>query len=71
MSCCEKREIIRVMGKCSDMCHVMFPDGTESEGMGVPKDINIGSGDYLDFDYCRNCGTMVGDFPVEIPKKEE
>lgn len=67
MSCCNKREVIRVMGKCS----VMYPDGTESEGMGVPNDINIGGGDYLDFDYCRNCGTMIGDFLVEIPKKDE
>jgi len=70
MRCCEKREVIRVMGKCSDMCHVMYPNGTETEGY-VPSGINIGGDDYLDFDYCRNCGTMVGDFPVEIPKKEE
>jgi len=70
MSCCEKQEIIRVSGKCSGTCQVMYPGGTETIG-DVPYGINIGGGDYLDFDYCRNCGTLVGDFPVEIPKKEE
>ena len=69
MNCCEKKEIIRVMGKCSDRCHVMYPDGTESQGE-VPSGINIGGYDYLEFDYCRNCGTIVGDFPVEIPDKQ-
>ncbi len=24
----------------------------------------------LDFDFCMNCGQMVGQFPVEIPKGE-
>jgi len=69
MSCCEKREVIRVMGKCSDLCQVMYPGGTESNGE-VPYNINIGGGDYLEFDYCMNCGQMVGDFPVEIPKEK-
>jgi len=70
MSCCEKREVIRVSGKCSDLCYIMYPDGTDHEGY-VPEGINIGADDYIDFDYCRNCGTIVGDFPVEIPKKGE
>lgn len=69
MSCYENQKIVRVNGKCSDMCHIMFPDGTESDGY-VPRDINIGGGDYLDFDYCMNCGKLVGDFPVKIPETE-
>lgn len=66
MSCCENPQIVYVSGKCSDLCHITYPDGTEKNGY-VPGDLNIGSGDYLEFDYCINCGKMVGEFPLEIP----
>jgi hypothetical protein len=69
MNCCEKPEMIGVSAKCSDLCHVIYPDGTEHQGY-VPSGINIGGDDYIDFDYCKNCGKMKGTFPVEIPKGE-
>lgn len=69
MTCCPKKSIAKVMAKCSDRCHVIYPDGTESLG-DVPSEINIGGYDYLEFAYCMNCGKITGDFPIEIPKEE-
>ena len=29
MACCDNPKIVKVNGKCSDMCQVIYPDGTE------------------------------------------
>jgi len=38
-------------------------DGVEFEGY-VPDDIGIGAGDYIWFEWCLDCGQIIGDFPV-------
>jgi hypothetical protein len=58
------------MGKCSDLCYIEYPDGTDHEGY-VPKGLNIGGDDFIRINLCLNCGKIAGDFPVEIPKKDE
>ncbi len=63
MSCCGKPELIVVNAKCSDMCHIRYPDLTEEQGY-VPRNINIGGGDYIEFSYCINCGKIRGKFPI-------
>jgi hypothetical protein len=30
----------------------------------VRSDIGIGGGDYVSFQYCGNCGQIVGKFPI-------
>lgn len=70
MECCENKRIASVNAKCSDMCYIEFPDGTDSETY-VPCDIGIGGGDYIRFNYCMSCGKIQGNFPVEIPKKDD
>lgn len=67
MSCCNDKKIIKICGKCNDLCSIIYPDGTTHNDY-VPYGLNIGGDDYLDFDFCMNCGQMVGNFPVEIPK---
>ena len=64
-NCCEDQSnIISVSGKCSDMCHVFYPDDTEHDGY-VPTHLNIGGDDYLEFAFCKICGKMQGEFPIK------
>lgn len=53
---------MRVSGKVSDMCDVQTP-GAMHCGY-VPSGLNIGSGDYLEFSVCLDCGKHQGNFPV-------
>ena len=64
---CEHKNKISVTSKCSDCCYLkFFHDGRVGEHEGyVPKNIGIGGGDYIEFDYCADCGMILGDFPVD------
>jgi len=63
MKCtCESERILTVSGKVSDMCSTRVGD-REHDGY-VPSGLNIGSGDYLEFSVCLDCGKHVGTFPV-------
>ena len=70
MSCkCGSDRIMSVCGKTSDMCFCSY-DGTESDSY-VPKGIVIGEGgygDYLEFDFCLDCGRIQGKFPISDTK---
>lgn len=59
---CGSNRILRVSGKTSDMCWAKYGD-KEHDGY-VPDGLNIGSGDYLQFKVCLDCGQMVGNWPV-------
>jgi len=63
---CGSSRIAEVGGKVSDMFNAYIGD-KEYDGY-VPSDLGIGSGDYIDFDYCMDCGHIVGEFP--LPKAE-
>lgn len=66
---CGEHKILQVSAKCSDMCNVVYPDNTESIDKSngyVPDNIGIGGGDYVEFDYCANCGQIQGKFPIEL-----
>ena len=73
MSCqnCKSDKIVSITGKTSDRCNTRdrYTD-TESDGY-VPRDLNIGGGDYLEFDFCRECGTIQGRWPVSDETAEE
>jgi hypothetical protein len=30
----------------------------------VPGDMGIGAGDYIEFEFCGDCGQIQGDFPL-------
>lgn len=54
------------------MCYVSV--GNKEQNDYAPEDMNIGGGDYVDFSYCLDCGTIVGDFPLpptELETEEE
>lgn len=59
---CKSERVCSVGGKCSD---------TFSAGIGtaeiqgyVPDDLGVGSGDYIDFNFCMDCGQLQGKFPL-------
>lgn len=68
MACqsCGSERIAEVGGKVSDLCHVAI--GEQEHDGYVPQDMGIGGGDYLDFDFCLNCGQIQGTFP--LPRTE-
>jgi hypothetical protein len=74
MSCtCGSNRIGHVSGKCSDQFNIdiELENGTIGENGYVPRDLNIGGGDYLKFSYCLDCGLILGNFPLEKTELEK
>lgn len=70
MTCkCSSDNIIRINGKCSDMCMVDYK-GKSQDGY-VPGGIGVGGGDYIDFRLCLNCGRIQDSFPKEFSLDNE
>ena len=61
---CNSPSLAVVSAKCSDMCYVAVGDKVH-DGY-VPKGMRIddGTGDYVDFTYCTDCGQIQGRFPI-------
>ena len=64
MTCdkCESKRILMLSAKCSDLFHAYIGD-KEINGY-VPNNLNIGGGDYVEFNSCLDCGKIQGEFPV-------
>ncbi len=60
---CNSDRIVNLMAKCSDLCSISYKD-LRYHGY-VPYDIGIGNGDYVEFNYCADCGQIQGDFPIQ------
>ena len=71
MNCqkCGSDRIICVGAKVSDRFSASIGD-REYDGY-VPSDLGIGGGDYLDVDYCADCGQIQGKFPLPPTELEE
>lgn len=62
---CGSEQIMSISGKTSDLFTAEYAN---YEYCGyVISDIGIGSGDYIEFEYCLECGQIQGKFPVEEP----
>lgn len=59
---CGSNRIFGVSAKCSDCCISVFGD-KEKDGY-APSELNIGGGDYVQVDFCLQCGKIQGQFPV-------
>lgn len=69
---CNSHRIMRVSGKVSDRCWMEAMETMVEYDGYVPAGIGIddGSGNYLDFDYCLNCGQIQSDiFPCLLPEE--
>ena len=60
---CRSERLMNVNAKCSDMCSLTCGDMERHDY--VPDFIEIGGGDYVNFEYCLDCGQIQGEFPVE------
>ncbi len=70
MSCqrCKSTRICSAGGKVSDMFwHAV---NEKSKDGYVPGDLGIGGGDYIEFDYCLDCGQIQGTFPLPSTELE-
>jgi hypothetical protein len=64
------RRIAAMSGKCSDLVSTTGPNGTVIDGR-VPKDMNVGGGDYIDISWCLDCGTLGGKWPLKQTEIEQ
>jgi hypothetical protein len=71
MADCKHVRAACVSAKCSDLCWVKIlnRDGQEHDGY-VPDDMGIGGGDYVDFNYCLDCGQIQGKWPLPTTQLE-
>jgi hypothetical protein len=60
---CKSERVLTVGGKCDDMFYMSMGD-QEYDGY-IPNNLGIGGDGHIDFDYCLDCGTIQGDFPIE------
>ena len=68
MSCktCKSDRIVGITAKCSDMCSMNYEG--RSQSYYVPSNIGIGNHeDYVEMDYCLECGQIQADFPYPDP----
>jgi len=72
MTCkCGSKRIASIGAKCSDLCYTQLPDRPDIDGY-VPSNIGIGGGDYVEFDYCLDCGQIQSnEFPITQAKIDE
>jgi hypothetical protein len=61
---CGAVAIVEVCGKTSDMCNMQHLH-REFDGY-VLRDMGVGQDDYLEFEFCVNCGQIQGEFPKRI-----
>ena len=68
MACqqCKSERLLNVNAKCNDCCDVYYKD--ESLVGYVPRNLQIGGGDCIEFVLCMECGQVQGKFP--IPEEE-
>ena len=69
MSCkrCSSDRIVSVCGKTSDLC--LFEYANKQRDGYVPYGVGLGDNeDYIEFEYCAECGQMQGKFPISEAK---
>lgn len=59
---CMTSRVAVIDAKCSDCCSVSV-EGKQQFGY-VPRDMNIGGGDYIHLTLCLKCGFVVGEWPL-------
>lgn len=65
---CVSNRIISISSKSSDLNDVQI--GSVNHDGYLPDDLGIGGGDYVEFDFCANCGTIRGTWPLPLTNIE-
>ena len=71
MACrnCGGDRILSLSAKCDDRCSINYRSFEKHDY--VPDGLGIGGGDYIEFDYCLDCGIIQSDkFPVQLEEAE-
>lgn len=68
---CGSKRVATICGKCSDMCFTSIK-GKEQDGYS-PTDMGLKNsyGDYVEFNWCLDCGQIQGQWPVPTCELEE
>ena len=66
---CSSTRVASISSKSSDLNNVWIGDASR-DGY-VPGDMGIGSGDYVSFEWCLNCGQIQDTFPLPFSELEE
>jgi hypothetical protein len=76
MACqrCKSERTARLGSKSSDLNMVCI--GNKEHDGYVPYGLGIGGGDYVEFDWCLDCGQIQGTFPrpqheMEMPEETD
>jgi hypothetical protein len=59
MADCTHERTLRLSAKCSDMCHVYWPNDQDTDGY-APSIDGLGGGDYVEFSVCIDCKVVLG-----------
>lgn len=65
---CNSNRIASVNSKASDL-HYVEINGNDHDGY-LPYDMGIGGEDYVEFEWCLNCGQIQGTFPLPLCELE-
>jgi hypothetical protein len=65
---CGSDRMVEVMGKVSD-CFGASHKVNDYNGY-VPDDLGVGGGDYIELEYCLQCGQIKGEWPLDKAKIE-
>lgn len=63
---CQSTRVATVSAKCSDAFWISL-NGADHDGYVRPE-FGIGDDDYVEFDYCLDCGQIQGTFPLAPTK---
>jgi len=66
---CGSERVASITAKCADCCGTSIGEYDKSDY--VPGDMGVGGGDYVEFDWCLECGQIQGEWPLEKCKAEE
>lgn len=67
---CTSSRVAYISGKCSDRSSFVDHRGNEKDGY-VPYELNLDGGDYIEFKFCLNCGTIQGQWPISDETLDE
>jgi len=71
---CGSARVVSINGKCQDLfsAELETESGETARHEGyVPSDLGIGDGDYIEMEFCLECGKIQGDFPLSTTELEE
>jgi hypothetical protein len=69
---CGSARVCHVNAKCSDRFYAKSTIDQQEHAGYVPRDMGLGTdGDYVEIDYCLNCGQIQGRFPLKPTKLEQ